>query len=91
MTESFAEVWRGRVRCCGEHLAQTVADEMTAAIAAALAEKESADIALAGGGTPADCYRLLSERDLDWRRVTVAPHRRALRAAFASAQQPTHD
>ena len=73
MTESFAEVWRGRVRCCGEHLAQTVADEMAAVIATSLAEKESADIALAGGGTPADCYRLLSERDLDWRRVTVAP------------------
>ena len=73
MTESFAEVWRNPVRCCGEHLAQTVADEMAAVIAAALAEKESADIALAGGGTPADCYRLLSERDLDWRRVTVAP------------------
>ena len=73
MTESFAEVWSGRVRCCGEHLAQTVTDEMAAVIATSLAEKESADIALAGGGTPADCYRLLSERDLDWRRVTVAP------------------
>ena len=73
MTESFAEVWSGRVRCCGEHLAQTVADEMAAVIVTSLAEKESANIALAGGGTPADCYRLLSERDLDWRRVTVAP------------------
>lgn len=46
------------------------AEAIASAIASAASAAGSADVVLAGGSTPADCYLALSEQDLPWDRVT---------------------
>ncbi|MGI9298556.1 MAG: 6-phosphogluconolactonase [Gammaproteobacteria bacterium] len=62
-------------RQCGgeEELARVVAGEIAETLRGAIAENNRATIALAGGSTPARCYRLLAEFSLEWGRVTVMP------------------
>ncbi|MBW3618142.1 MAG: 6-phosphogluconolactonase, partial [Proteobacteria bacterium] len=59
------ETWDG--------LVQAAAEALGGALEHALRERGSASLALAGGGTPADIYRRLSHRELDWPRVSVTP------------------
>ncbi len=54
-----------------EALARHAADEMALAIDLALAERDRAQIALAGGTTPKQAYSLLAEEHLPWERVDV--------------------
>lgn len=54
-----------------EALFEAAAGALSAALTAAIAAKGSASLALAGGSTPAPVYRLLSQADLDWAKVTV--------------------
>ena len=44
---------------------------MTRAIEEALKERAIATIALSGGGTPLDAYRLLAHQPIDWKKVHV--------------------
>jgi 6-phosphogluconolactonase len=53
-------------------MAQRLADEIAARLARAIERRGEASLALSGGSTPADLYRALSGRDLDWTRVTAA-------------------
>ncbi len=55
-----------------EAMAEMLAKEIAASLAAAISEKGEAAIALSGGSTPAGLYEALSAHDLDWRRVTAA-------------------
>ena len=48
-------------------LADTVAEKMSLA----LSEKGKAALAVSGGSTPGDLYRLLSKKPLDWKRVST--------------------
>ncbi len=57
------ETWDGLVQAAAQALGQ--------ALEHALRERRAASLALAGGGTPADIYRRLSHRELDWPRVSV--------------------
>lgn len=50
---------------------QTLADLTVAALAAALAEKGRATLAVPGGATPAPYFAALAKTDLDWSKVTV--------------------
>lgn len=52
-------------------LAAAAADRLGEALEAGLRDRGAATMALAGGGTPGDIYRRLSERPLDWSRVSV--------------------
>jgi 6-phosphogluconolactonase len=54
-----------------EQLAACAATTIASAIDLALAERERAQIALAGGTTPEDAYRLLAAEHLPWGRVDV--------------------
>jgi len=82
---------------------QTLNDTVTATLAEAcsqaLAARESAAMALAGGSTPMPVYRQLAGHALDWARVTLLPgderwvahdhpacNLRAMREAFAGAE-----
>jgi len=62
------------------HVSETEADWVDAAVAriadaltVALADKDAAVFAAAGGGTPAPILADLARRDLDWSRITVTP------------------
>ncbi len=79
-------------------LAVAVASELTEIAAAALAERDRAVFALAGGSTPLPLYRRWAQARLSWSRITLVasdercvPHShpacnaRALAAAFAAA------
>lgn len=55
--------WDALVAAAAERLAQALED--------GLAREGAASIAVAGGSTPADIYRRLSGRALDWSRVSV--------------------
>jgi 6-phosphogluconolactonase len=52
-------------------LFEAAASALVAALAAGIAAKGSAGLALAGGSTPAPVYRLLSRAALEWSKVTV--------------------
>lgn len=54
-----------------EKLAQQAAQVLAAQIDLVLASRDRAQIALAGGTTPAATYRLLGEEHLPWERVDV--------------------
>jgi 6-phosphogluconolactonase len=54
-----------------EDLARQAAERIAAAIDLALAERDRAQIALAGGQTPAPAYRRLGQEHLPWERVDV--------------------
>lgn len=55
----------------GAALAEGLADAVGARLAAAIAARGSASIAVSGGSTPKTFFRALSERELDWTKVTV--------------------
>ncbi|WP_018234782.1 6-phosphogluconolactonase [Ensifer sp. BR816] len=55
----------------GAALAEGLADMIGARLAAAIAARGAASIALSGGSTPKAFFRALSERDLDWTKVTI--------------------
>lgn len=54
-----------------QQMAERVADLVELSIRSALYEKETASLAVSGGSTPADLYKALSIRDLEWDRVAV--------------------
>jgi 6-phosphogluconolactonase len=54
-----------------EDLVRQAAERIAAAIDLALAERDRAQIALAGGQTPAPVYRRLGQEHLPWERVDV--------------------
>lgn len=54
-----------------EALFEAAASALVNALTAGLAAKGAASLALAGGSTPAPVYRLLSQADLEWSKVTV--------------------
>jgi 6-phosphogluconolactonase len=54
-----------------EDLARQSAEQMASRIDLALAERDRAQIALAGGATPRDTYLLLGAGHLPWERVDV--------------------
>lgn len=53
--------------------ASALADRLEAGLAAALAAKPSALLAVAGGTTPGPALRALAQRALDWSRIVIAP------------------
>jgi 6-phosphogluconolactonase len=55
----------------GAALAEGLADAVGARLAAAITARGAASIAVSGGSTPKAFFRALSERDLDWPRVTI--------------------
>ncbi|MFZ9463952.1 MAG: 6-phosphogluconolactonase, partial [Vulcanococcus sp.] len=54
-----------------ELLARRCAERIASLIDLALDERDRAQIALSGGGTPAAAYRLLNREHLPWNRVDV--------------------
>jgi 6-phosphogluconolactonase len=50
---------------------RAAADMVGAALGSALAQKGSAALAVAGGRTPREAFRLLAAKPLDWARITV--------------------
>lgn len=52
-------------------MAARLADIMEAQLGRAIAERGSASLAVSGGSTPAGLYRALSERNLEWSKVTA--------------------
>jgi len=54
-------------------MAGRLADVIEAHLGRSLAERGSASFAVSGGSTPADLYRELSTRSLDWSNVRVVP------------------
>ena len=67
MTTSY----RISVAASAEDLARQCAEQIAAVIDLTLAERDRAQIALAGGETPKAAYRLLGEEHLPWERVDV--------------------
>jgi len=63
--------YRISVAASAEDLARQCAQQVAAAIDLALAERDRAQIALAGGETPKAAYRLLGAEHLPWERVDV--------------------
>lgn len=59
------------VAASAEDLARQCAQQIAAVIDLALAERDRAQIALAGGETPRAAYRLLGQEHLPWERVDV--------------------
>ncbi len=55
----------------GAALAEGLADAVSARLAAAVAARGEASIAVSGGSTPKAFFRALSQRDLDWAKVTI--------------------
>lgn len=55
-----------------EAMAQALAETIAARLAHAAGARGAATMALSGGSTPAGLYEALSNRDLDWPRVTAA-------------------
>ncbi|MEX6633770.1 6-phosphogluconolactonase [Hyphococcus lacteus] len=54
-----------------QQMAERVADLVEVNICAALHEKGTASLGASGGSTPADLYKTLSTRDIEWDRVAV--------------------
>ncbi|HEV7417948.1 MAG TPA: 6-phosphogluconolactonase [Tianweitania sediminis] len=54
-------------------LAERFADDVAAALGAAMADRGLALLAVSGGTTPAPFFRALSQRELDWSKIHVAP------------------
>jgi 6-phosphogluconolactonase len=63
--------YRLEVAADAAELARRAAETIAARIDLALAERDRAQIALAGGSTPAAAYRLLGAEHLPWERVDV--------------------
>ena len=63
--------YRLTVASSPEDLARQVAEQVASAIDLALAQRDRAQIALAGGETPKAAYRLLGQEHLPWNRVDV--------------------
>lgn len=55
----------------GADLAEGLADTVAAALADAIAARGKATIAVSGGSTPKAFFKALSNRDIDWSKVTV--------------------
>ena len=55
----------------GAQMADTLANSVSNAISAGIAERGRASLVLSGGGTPKPLFRQLAERPLAWRDVTV--------------------
>lgn len=55
----------------GAALAEGLADTVASALQAAITERGSATIAVSGGSTPKQFFRALSEKVLDWSKVTI--------------------
>ena len=56
-----------------ESLAQGCADFIASAIVETLEHKQDCHVALPGGGTPARCFQLLAEKNLDWQHIFWLP------------------
>lgn len=54
-----------------EHLAAALAERVISLLSAAIAAKGSASLVVSGGRTPKRLFDLLSQRDLDWEKVSV--------------------
>ena len=54
-----------------EALDRQLADDVAGALAAGIAARGEASLAVSGGSTPAGFFRALAGRDVDWARVTV--------------------
>ncbi|MDP4823466.1 MAG: 6-phosphogluconolactonase, partial [Aestuariivirgaceae bacterium] len=54
-----------------EHLAAALAERVVGILSAAIAAKGSASLVVSGGRTPKRLFDLLSQRDLDWEKVSV--------------------
>ncbi len=54
-----------------EALYEAAASALVNALVTGIADKGAASLALAGGSTPAPVYRLLSQAELDWAKVTL--------------------
>ncbi len=52
-------------------LAEALADDVGARLAAAIAARGTASFAVSGGSTPKAFFRSLSRRELDWSKVTL--------------------
>lgn len=63
--------YRLTVASTPEDLARQVAEQVASAIDLALAQRDRAQIALAGGETPKAAYRRLGQEHLPWNRVDV--------------------
>lgn len=63
--------YRIRIASGSDALARHAAEEVALTIDLALAERDRAQIALAGGSTPKQAYVLLAEEHLPWERVDV--------------------
>ncbi|WP_026618286.1 6-phosphogluconolactonase [Ensifer sp. WSM1721] len=55
----------------GAALAEGLADAVSARLAAAIAARGAASLAVSGGSTPKAFFQSLSQRELDWAKVTV--------------------
>ncbi|AYC99704.1 6-phosphogluconolactonase [Neorhizobium sp. NCHU2750] len=55
----------------GAALANALADEVATRLSAAISEKGTASFAVSGGSTPKRFFEVLSEKDIDWTKVTV--------------------
>ncbi|MDK1378043.1 MULTISPECIES: 6-phosphogluconolactonase [unclassified Sinorhizobium] len=55
----------------GTALAEGLADAVSAKLAAAIEARGAASIAVSGGSTPKAFFQALSQRELDWTKVTV--------------------
>lgn len=56
-----------------EEAAEALADAVAARLAEAVGRRGEALMVAAGGETPADAYRALARRPLDWKKVSVLP------------------
>ena len=54
-----------------EALAKTCADYIAAELRAGIEQRGRASLVVTGGSTPAECYRVLAQEDLDWSKVSV--------------------
>jgi len=55
----------------GDALVEALAERIAGQLAAAIAERGTATLALSGGSTPVPLFRALSKQPLDWARISV--------------------
>jgi 6-phosphogluconolactonase len=70
-----------------EEMADAVAGDVGFIVESALEARDSALIALPGGGTPRPIYPKIASRQLPWRRVTIIPTDARLAPMDHSAQK----
>ena len=54
-----------------DELDEALAEQVSAILTSAIALKGKASIAVSGGSTPKGFFKVLSEKDLDWKKITV--------------------